>query len=78
MFGEEVVHAAISPHLCSAVPLWKLHSNFRGFSDGVCHVMRITALKVIQTQNTLTQHFASAATFWFETRRIKMPVKTVS
>ena len=49
-FGEMVVCATVSPQLCVLLHMqvqwylrvWQLHSDFGGFSDGVCDAMKIT------------------------------------
>ena len=66
MLGEKVVCATISPHLSilsyiqaqSYLPLWQWHSDFEGFSNGVCHALKITvAGYIILTWHVLESNF---------------------
>ena len=51
--------------------------DFRDFSDGVCHVMKMTVADRNAGVGLLAQHFALAAMFWPETIT-RLPTMTMS
>ena len=80
MLDEKAACVTISPYLyilsyrqvkCYP-PFWQLHSEFRGFNNGVCHAMKITSADSNPDMLGLDKHFTLALMFWAKASRMLM------
>ena len=61
--GKNYTHNVIQ-HQYSVTRHWQLHSDFRGFNDGVCRVMATRITK--GNANIGLKRFALSPTLWLE------------